>query len=125
MKRLFTVLCMILCFCCLFSCAATKERDAYDDFVAALTADGVNPIHLTEQQVTTMEGNISKLIELEGKILKVCQIQRDKIFAYVIECELESDAQKLCAERSEKNFYTEIYGNVVVYGNNEAINDLK
>ena len=125
MKKFIIFICITLFLCCFFSCSTPEERDAYNEFVVALTADGIKPIHLTEQQITKMEGNISKQIELDGSVLKVCQIQKQKIYAYVIEFESESDAQKLCAERSEKNLFTKIHGNVVVYGNNESINDLK
>lgn len=72
-----------------------------------------------------MKGNISKLIELENGIFKVCQLQKNGVYAYVIEFENENDALKFCEEREGKGMYVWCEGNVAVYGNNEVIKSLK
>ena len=72
-----------------------------------------------------MEGNIKKLASIEGSLVRVCQIQANGVFAYVIECESEADALKIKNEREMADMYTKINGKTVVYGNNESINDLK
>ena len=72
-----------------------------------------------------MEGNIKKLASIEGSLVRVCQIQANGVFAYVIECESEADALKIRDERSAVGMYTQISGKTVVYGNNEAIKSLE
>lgn len=76
---------------------------------------------------------ISSKLTLEGDILSVNHIMHEKdgtdYWAYVYELELESDAESLYENRTE--FVSELeggvcrrFGNIVVYGNTEAINEL-
>ena len=128
MRKIAFILCAVLCIGCLFSCGGNnvnEKRDAYNYAVEAIAGDELNPIHLKAEQIEKMKGNISRLIELEGDVLKVCQIQKTGIYAYVIEFDNENDAKKLCEEREGKGMYVWCEGNVAVYGNNETIKTLK
>lgn len=146
MKKFIFILCAILCIVFLFSCSIGGDsngdtngnnnvdnnednngvkRNAFDYAVETIAGDELTPIHLKAEQIEKMKGNISKLIELENGIFKVCQLQKNGVYAYVIEFENENDALKLCEEREGKGMYVWCEGNVAVYGNNEVIKSLK
>ena len=142
MKRCLTALISLSCILCLFGCfnggnvsdnnndvgnniGDIKNNYTYEELVEAFSDDGVRPIHLNAQQITKMKANISELIELDGDVLKVCQIQKNGVFVYVIEFDNDNDAIKLCEERGSNGMYTRREKNIAVYGNNEAIKSLK
>ena len=146
MKKFIFILCAMLCIVFLFSCSIGGDsngdangnnsvdnnkdnngvkRNAFDYAVETIAGDELTPIHLKAEQIEKMKGNISKLIELENGIFKVCQLQKNGVYAYVIEFENENDALKLCEEREGKGMYVWREGNVAVYGNNEVIKSLK
>lgn len=133
MKRILALILILTSIVLLVGCAggdANNGNEAesgivFDTWVEAIAGETLRPIHLNAEQIKKMEGNIKKLASIEGSLVRVCQIQANGVFAYVIECESEADALKIKNEREMADMYTKINGKTVVYGNNESINDLK
>ena len=112
------------------SCGKDETKATYDSWVEQIAGDHINPIHLTDEHIATMESNINEKqgVTLKGGIVRACQLQNNKMFAYVIEFEYEEDAKayyELYSASGVENVYAKISGKIVVYGNNPVIESIK
>lgn len=129
MKR---IICLALVFVMVFSLSSCG-RVTFEDAVKVLTVD-MEGYSLTEAQIKSATASMEKNqgFAFEGKILRMTQFNCYGeggiiAFAYVIEFEKESDADK------ELNWFLDIKtdynlfkdGNVFVYGNHDSVKDIK
>lgn len=151
MKKITALLLIFaLALCLLTACGEkSEEKDTTEESVTQVTESETDVPEITvtvDLIVAVFEARgysvfdesdhieeISSKLTLEGDIISVKHIMREKdgvnYWAYVYEMELESDAESLYENRAE--FVSELeggacrrFGNIVVYGNTQAINEL-
>ena len=137
MKRLTAIL-LALCACVMLvftSCGDDDEsKEIFDKWVDQISGESKQPIYLTEEQIAESRTRINESFvtlkgePMKGDIKKVAQIQKNKMFGYVLEFEYEDDAKifySLYEGREDENYYAKISGRIVAYGNNPVIESLK
>ena len=130
MKKIICLALIVVMLLSLSSCG----RVTFEDAVEVLTVDMVG-FSLTDTQLKTVTAQMEKNqgFKLEGKIIRMTQFNcygddgSIIAFAYVMEFEKESDADKefmwFLDVETPYNIFKD--GNVFVYGNHDSIKELK
>ena len=130
MKKIICLALIVVMLLSLSSCG----RVTFEDAVEVLTVDMVG-FSLTDTQLKTVTAQMEKNqgFKLEGKIIRMTQFNcygddgSIIAFAYVMEFEKESDADKefMWFLDIETPYYIFKDGNVFVYGNHDSIKELE
>ena len=115
---------LAMCFCIVIGLVSCKSDSPFDTAINKLSESNMSKEEYTSQKIDDFENRFSKM-ELEGGFLKVTHFKSKTQYAYVIEFENESDAQKFYDTVGTSKYDVVKSGNVVVYGESNWIENIK
>ena len=120
MKKMFALL---LCVCVVFVMVSC-EKDPFDAAIDTLAESGMTGEEYSQEQIDEFEGRFTKMA-LENGFARVTHYRSQNQYAYIIEFESETDAQKFYDTVGTSNYDIVKSENVVVWGDSYWIGKIE